>query len=104
MTLKYDLFGLYDDNMDIEEDNDSPFRLSDSVCEYYEPEQLSGHVGKQDYYTSYFHINCRGLSCNWEYFRDLLCILHGDDFAFDFIGISEEYNGNRDSRLSLDGV
>ena len=47
---------LYDDNMDIEEDNDSSFRLSYSVCEYYEPDQFSGHVGKQGDYTSYFHI------------------------------------------------
>ena len=52
--IKYDLVVLYDDNMDIEEDNDSPFR--NSVCEFYEPGQFSGHIGKQGDYTSYFHI------------------------------------------------
>ena len=55
--ITYDLVGLYDDNMDIEEGIESPFRLLDSVCEYYEPEQFSGHIGKQDDYVILCHIS-----------------------------------------------
>ena len=40
---------------------------------------------------SYFHINCRGLSSNWDAFDDPMCHLNNDKFAFDCIGISESY-------------
>ena len=43
------------------------------------------------------------LSHNWDSFRDLLCELHGDSFSFDFIGISELFNRDKDSRLALPG-
>jgi hypothetical protein len=52
---------------------------------------------------SFFHLNCRGLSANWESFRNLICTLHGDSFSFDLIGISEIYRCSHDSRLSLPG-
>ena len=50
-----------------------------------------------------FYINCRGLSSNWESFRGLLCDTHGDKFAFDFIGVSEVYRCDFDTRLTLPG-
>ena len=53
--------------------------------------------------TSYFHINCRGLSNNWEGFRHLLCELHSEKFALDFIGVSEAYRCDGDTRLRLPG-
>ena len=52
---------------------------------------------------SFFHLNCRGLSANWESFRDLICNLHGNSFSFDLIGISEIHKCSHDSRLSLPG-
>ena len=52
---------------------------------------------------SYFHLNCRGLSSNWDSFNNLLCDLHDDTFNFDFIGISEIFNNTGDLRLNLSG-
>ena len=37
----YDLVELYDYNTANEDMNDSPFRYSDSTCEYYETEEFS---------------------------------------------------------------
>ena len=72
--------------------------------EYYEPVQFQNQLGdKLQNSTNYFHINCRGLSSNWENVRDLLCDLHSDNFAFDMIGVSEVYRCENDSRLSLPG-
>ena len=52
---------------------------------------------------SFFHLNCRGLSANWESFQNLLCDIHGTSFSFDVIGISEIYKCRDDSRTSLSG-
>ena len=52
---------------------------------------------------SFFHLNCRGLSANWESFYNLICDLHTPSFSYDVIGISEIYKCNGDTRLSLDG-
>ena len=49
------------------------------------------------------HLNCRGLSANWAFFRDLLYDLHGDQFSFDLIGISEVIRCDNDTRLTLPG-
>ncbi len=53
------------------------------------------------HYTTYFHLNCRGLS--WDSFRSLICDLHGDNFSFDVIGISEIFRTSCDMRLKLPG-
>ena len=50
-----------------------------------------------------FHINCRGLSSNWESFRSLLCDMHGEKFSFDVIGVTEVYRCDFDTRLTLPG-
>ena len=45
-------------------------------CEYYEPQDLNRVILDKPCSTSYFHLNCRSLSSNWECFHDLLCDLH----------------------------
>ena len=77
----YDLVNLYDNTTaDDEYPNDSPFQYNSSNCEYYEPDKFSEITSTLNDYTSYFHLNCRGLSSNWESFHELLCELHGDHF------------------------
>jgi len=41
---------------------------------------------------SYFRLNCRGLSANWEQLLDLICDLYSDGLSFDFIGTSEVFS------------
>ena len=53
--------------------------------------------------NSYFHLNCRSLANNWDYFKELLCELHNESFSFDFIGISELWKCEGDFRLNLPG-
>jgi hypothetical protein len=52
---------------------------------------------------SCLHINCRGLSANWENFKHLICELHSGNSKFDFIGICEAYRCENDMRLKLPG-
>jgi hypothetical protein len=87
----------------LEENIDSPFSQLVNDCDYYEPKQFHDKFSEIRKLTSYFHLNCRSLSSNWDSFRDLLCELHGDSFSFDFIGISEVFNCDKDSRLALPG-
>ena len=49
------------------------------------------------------HLNCRGLSSNWEKFNDYLCDIHSDEFSSDYIGISEVFRCDREQRISLPG-
>jgi len=53
--------------------------------------------------TSYFHLNCRGLSSNWDSFQNLICDMHSDQHSFDFIAISEIFHCDHDRRISLPG-
>ena len=101
---KFNLRTLYEVN-DIEshEDHDSPFQQCNIDCEYYEPEDLNRVLLDKPCSTSYFHLNCRSLSSNWECFHDLLCDLHNEKFSFAFIGISEIFNCEKDPRLKLPG-
>ena len=80
----------------------SPYGGRGNNCSYFEPDQFCNHAEKFSG-QSYFHLNCRGLSSNWESFRELLCDLHGDQFSFDIIGISEVFNCENDKRLSIPG-
>ena len=99
----YDLISLYERYDADLESIDSPFIYTQNNCDYYEadkPHTLSKILNDS---LSYFHINCRGLSANWNSLRDLLCDLHNDTFAFDIIGISEVYRCEFDSRLTLPG-
>ncbi len=83
---------------------DSPFLNRNIQCGYHEPHKL---VTNLDIHppntTSYFHINCRGLSHNWDNFLTLLSELQNDIFFFDIIGFSEAYRCDMDTRLALPG-
>ena len=76
--------------------------IPDNFTQYYEPDQFCTKVQNVKAF-SYFHLNCRGLSANWDAFRDLLIDLHGEHFSFDIIGISEIFKCDNDSRLNLTG-
>ena len=103
---QYNFASIYD-NISLYEDDecfDSPFGYSDKECAYFEPDQFCAemeHMNSKD--ISYFHLNCRGLSSNWELFRDLICDLHNEHFSFDFIGLSEIFKCDNDLRLGLPG-
>lgn len=99
---RYDLLSLYSNEQVQCDTPDSPFINSNIVCDYHDVSTLAGPTGQKNC-LSYFHINCRGLSKNWESFKEMLCSLHSDFFAFDFIGVSEIFRCEHDQRLSLPG-
>lgn len=93
------------DNANDTEDNDSPFQYNVTKCSYYEPpnfQRLSQTDGVKDQ-ISLFHLNCRGLSANWNSFHELIYNLNSNTFSFDIIGISEIYRCIHDKRLRLTG-
>ena len=90
---------MYENNDDIS-DGANPFQYSISSCDYNEPEQFRNKYEHSKGDSSYFHLNCRGISSNWDSFHTLLCELHGDSFAFDFLGISDLYRCSFDMRIS----
>jgi len=99
----YNFKTLYESSEIDMEDVDSPFSQLVNDCDYYEPHQFHDKYSGIRKALSYFHLNCRSLSSNWDSFRELLCELHGDSCSFDFIGISEIFNCDKDSRLVLPG-
>lgn len=103
-NANYNFKHLYEAHDDSDEYGDSPLRQCVSNCEYYDPDTFSRLT--VDGYTkslSYFHLNCRSLSANWDSFHDLLCEVHNTNFSFDFIGVSEVFRTENDSRLVLPG-
>ncbi len=101
---KFDLKLLYEEEENYLSDTDvieSPFE--NTTCEYYEPENFNNLRLQSRDCLSIFHLNCRSLSANWERFHDLLCSIHNQNFAFDFIGFSEVFDCSRDDRLFLPG-
>ena len=108
---RYNLATLYESQLAEDDQDEDYLPFNDARnCEYYSPNNMNNHI--QDNYdslsdkrclTSYFHLNCRGLSSNWEKFHDLLCQIHSDDFSFDYIGISEVFRCDRDHRLHIPG-
>jgi len=53
--------------------------------------------------VSYFQLNSSNISWNWESFYDLICNLHDENFSFDYIGVSEVFNCDKDLCLALPG-
>ena len=104
-AAEYDLISLYDqlDDVDDPADNNSPFQYANASCKYYEANDFTKLTAVINDPLSCFHLNCRGLSANWESFKNLLCDLHGTSFSFDVIGISEIYICRDDTRTSLAG-
>ena len=108
---KYNMAKIYeaqhsgdDDDLDY-----SPLSNGRDICEYHEPTELMQYLSvtpsfnKYKKSKSYFHLNCRGLSSNWDKFYDLVCDMHTDNFSFDYIGISEVFRCDRDQRIGLPG-
>ena len=90
------------------EDNDALIESMpnnfDINCGYKEPHEFS--IGMNKTHTSdlsFFHVNCRGLSNNWERFKDLIETMHNEYFEFDVIAVSECYSHEHDTRLWLPG-
>ncbi len=73
---KFDLISLYAQHEDMDDftDMDSTFQFGNGSCAYYEPDEVYTQAIDVKDPLSCFHMNCRGLSANWESFRNLLCI------------------------------
>ena len=82
-------------NMSLEnEENDeeiSPYTICPTNCSYYEPNEFQSISSDYCDGISFFHLNCQGIGAHWENFKSLICDLHGNRFAFDFIGVSETF-------------
>ena len=70
---------------------------------YYEPNEFAQQHVHNKRNTSFFHLNCRGLSANWDSFKFLIETLHSKSFSFDFLGISESFKCEHDSRIFING-
>ena len=97
-----DLVQLIDLDND-EEFEDSPYTNIVNECKYFEPHDFACEGYESKTCTSFFHLNCRGLSTNWDNFYELVNSLHNTEFTFDFIGISESFYCEYDTRLQLPG-
>ena len=85
----HDLISLYEDPDDDSAVRDSPFKYSNVTCDYYETENFISKQKDLNGSLSYFQLNCRGLSTNWDSYRNLICDLHGESFAFYILSITE---------------
>ena len=101
----YDLKHILENFNDLNEEAtlDSPFDDCPVLSNYFSSEDFGNLRHDLQNHNSYFHLNCRSLSRNWEKFYELISELHDDTFAFDVIGISEIFNCKRDERLHLTG-
>ena len=103
---QFDLTALFANNGELEGGalhavEDSPYNNLHESCGYHEPHQLTDNLKlSSKSHSSFFHLNCRGLSHNWENFVSLLNEMHTDTFSFDHIGISEAFRCDMDSRLT----
>ena len=86
-----------------EDTSNSPYLNVLNTCKYYDPNEFNQQGLESKNNMSFFHLNCRGLSSNWENFNFLVNTLHSDDFSFDFIGISESFRCESDTRLHIQG-
>ena len=109
---RFNFARIYDHQYDeVEPETTNPLSTGNDseMCDYHEAYNLVNDLIKDgilydDKHTqSYLHLNCRGLSSNWEKFQDLLCDMHSDAFSFDYIGISEVFRCDRDQRIRLPG-
>ncbi len=102
---RYDLKNILESFNDFNEETtpDSPFEHCPVESNYFSVEDFGNLRQDLQNHYSYFHLNCRSLSRNWEKFYELITELHDNTFAFDVIGISEIFNCKRDERLHLTG-
>ena len=97
-----DLFDLLREWEDEDESSDISCAYNANECAYFDPYEFEEKV-KFENNTSFFHLNCRGLSSNWEKFNELVFSLNNETFSFDFICISESFKCDHDVRLVLPG-
>jgi len=95
------IYEQYENEMD--EDIDSPFNQYQASCEYYECNQFKQIFDNLLNSTSYIHFNCCSLSSHWEPFKEVLYNMQGEKLSFDFIGVTEIFKCDRDSRIYLPG-
>ena len=99
----YEMSDEMSDDLNMNDDHDSPFQQFGNDCDYCEPNNFRELAKVTQNSVSYFHLNCRSLSSNWESFYDLICDLHDENFSFDYIGVSEVFKCDKDLRLVLPG-
>ena len=92
-----DLASVYMEN-NIEHESDSLLHALPCKSEYVQPGEITDITRHNESLLSCFHVNCRGLVCNWSSFNDLL---NSTDHHFDFIGVSECFNIHNDPRIKI---
>ena len=99
-----DLYNIYMDYDDNDENVQSPFSAIKNKCENYEPSNMNHLLYDQNLALSMFCLNTQGLRAHWESFKDLINTMHGSsiDEAFDIIGVTELY-GMSNGECNLDG-
>ena len=65
---RFDLSSLYElcEIADSVTDSESPFQFGNGSWTYYEPNEFHIQTINMKDTLSFFHLNCRGLSANWE--------------------------------------
>jgi len=86
-----------------EDTSDSIYKHCELLSDYMSSDDFGKLRNNLQNNYSYFHLNCRSLSHNWETFDELISELHDETFTFDVIGISEIFNCERDDRLYIPG-
>ena len=65
---EFDLTDIYGQNYD-DDTNDSPFLYCNNSCTYFEPNEFQNMINhSKQSSSSYFHLNCRGLSSTGIHF------------------------------------
>ena len=111
---RFDLSNMYDHPCDRDDEKDlgTTVHIDQNLqsCNYIEPNQLLDKIFstlkselKNNHISSYFHINCRGLSSNWDKFHDLICDMTSETLSLDYIGLSEVFSCDNDKRIALPG-
>jgi hypothetical protein len=85
---KHDFTELYHKTLNLDEINDSPF-MNDNLCNYYDTDDFTQLISYTPISLSFYHLNCRGLACNWDNFNNHLLDMCSDSISFHIIGISE---------------
>ena len=81
---RYNFVSLYEStNPDNDEVIDSHFGGIHSNCNYYDTDPFSNMTKNANKACSYLHLNYRGLSANWESFREIMCEVQRDNVCFD---------------------
>ena len=75
-----------------EEGDQSQFKLIDTSCSYYEPNEVTDILSDTNNDLSIFYLNAQGLKAHWDSICNLLNEMGTSSYAFDKIGITELFN------------